>query len=114
MEPGTCRRLVWSAAQSRFAAPILPGMRLSDIAAIRQQDPLDVALDILLAEEGNAGVVLFMMDDAQVQDDFTPSPVMIGSDAGATAPYGVLGRSATSACLWNVPVFWARMCANAA
>ncbi|HEX9867460.1 MAG TPA: D-aminoacylase [Candidatus Tectomicrobia bacterium] len=69
------------------------GMRLSDIAAIRQQDPLDAALDILLAEEGNAGVVLFMMDDAQVQTILQHPRVMIGSDAGATAPYGVLGAS---------------------
>ena len=53
--------------------------------------PLDAALDILLAEEGNAGVVLFMMDEAQVQAILQHQRVMIGSDAGATAPYGVLG-----------------------
>jgi N-acyl-D-amino-acid deacylase len=67
------------------------GMRLSDVAALRQQDPLEAMLDILLAEEGNAGVVLFMMGDAQVQAILQHSRVMIGSDAGATAPYGVLG-----------------------
>jgi N-acyl-D-aspartate/D-glutamate deacylase len=66
---------------------------LSDVAALRQQDPLDAALDILLAEEGNAGVVLFMMDEAQVQAILQHPRVMIGSDAGATAPYGVLGAS---------------------
>jgi N-acyl-D-amino-acid deacylase len=68
------------------------GMRLSDVAALRQQDPLEAALDILLAEEGNAGVVLFMMGEAQVRMILQHSRVMIGSDAGATAPYGVLGR----------------------
>jgi N-acyl-D-amino-acid deacylase len=68
------------------------GMRLSDIAALRQQDPLEAALDLLLAEEGNAGVVLFMMGDGQVQTILQHSRVMIGSDAGATAPYGVLGQ----------------------
>jgi N-acyl-D-amino-acid deacylase len=68
------------------------GMRLSDIAALRGQDPLDAALDLLLAEEGNAGVVLFMMGEAQVQTILRHSRVMIGSDAGATAPYGALGR----------------------
>src|SRR5262245_28939706 len=68
------------------------GMRLSDVAALRHQEPLEAALDILLAEEGNAGVVLFMMGDAQVQTILQHSRVMIGSDAGATAPYGVLGR----------------------
>jgi N-acyl-D-aspartate/D-glutamate deacylase len=67
-------------------------MRLSDIAALRQQDPLESALDILLTEEGNAGVVLFMMGDVQVQMILQRSRVMIGSDAGATAPYGVLGQ----------------------
>jgi N-acyl-D-amino-acid deacylase len=69
------------------------GMRLSDVAALRQQEPLEAALDILLAEEGNAGVVLFMMGEAQVRMILQRSRVMIGSDAGATAPYGVLGRS---------------------
>ena len=68
------------------------GMRLSDIAALRRQDPLEAALDILLAEEGNAGVVLFMMGDVQVQTILQHPRVMIGSDAGATAPYGVLGQ----------------------
>jgi N-acyl-D-amino-acid deacylase len=68
------------------------GMRLSDIAPLRQQDPLEAGLDILLAEEGNAGVVLFMMGDVQVQTILQHRRVMIGSDAGATAPYGVLGQ----------------------
>jgi N-acyl-D-amino-acid deacylase len=68
------------------------GMRLSDIAALRRQDPLAAALDILLAEEGNAGVVLFMMGDMQVQTILQHHRVMFGSDAGATAPYGVLGQ----------------------
>jgi N-acyl-D-aspartate/D-glutamate deacylase len=67
------------------------GLRLSDVAALRQQDPLETALDLLLVEEGNVGVVLFMMGDAQVEMILQHSRVMIGSDAGATAPYGVLG-----------------------
>jgi N-acyl-D-amino-acid deacylase len=69
------------------------GMRLCDVAALRQQDPLEAVLDLLLAEEGNAGVILFMMGDVQVQTILQHSRVMIGSDAGATAPYGVLGQS---------------------
>jgi N-acyl-D-amino-acid deacylase len=69
------------------------GMRLGEIAALRRQDPLEAALDILLAEEGNAGVVLFMMGDVQVQTILQHRRVMIGSDAGATAPYGVLGQA---------------------
>ncbi|MBI3330431.1 MAG: D-aminoacylase [Nitrospinae bacterium] len=68
------------------------GLRLEEVAALRQQDPLDAALDLLLAEEGDAGVVLFMMGDTQVQTILQHPRVMIGSDAGATAPYGVLGQ----------------------
>ncbi|HEX2276584.1 MAG TPA: D-aminoacylase [Candidatus Tectomicrobia bacterium] len=68
------------------------GLRLSHVAALRQQEPLEATLDILLAEEGNASVVLFMMDEAQVRRILRQGRVMIGSDAGATAPYGVLGR----------------------
>ena len=68
------------------------GRSLGDIAALRQQDPLEAALDILLAEEGNAGVVLFMMGEVQVQAILQHRRVMIGSDAGATAPYGVLAQ----------------------
>ncbi len=69
------------------------GLRLSEIAALRRQDPLDAALDLLLAEEGNAGVVLFMMGEAQVQTILQHPRVMIGSDAGASAPYGALAQS---------------------
>jgi N-acyl-D-amino-acid deacylase len=68
------------------------GRSLGDIAALRQQDPLEAALDILLAEEGNAGVVLFMMGEVQVQAILQHRRVMIGSDAGAAAPYGVLAQ----------------------
>jgi N-acyl-D-amino-acid deacylase len=68
------------------------GMRFSDVAAHRQQHPLEAALDLLLVEEGNASVVLFMMGDAQVEAILRHSRVMIGSDAGATAPYGALGE----------------------
>jgi N-acyl-D-amino-acid deacylase len=69
------------------------GMRFSDVAILRQQHPLEAALDLLLVEEGNASVVLFMMGDAQIEAILRHSRVMIGSDAGATAPYGVLGQS---------------------
>jgi N-acyl-D-amino-acid deacylase len=69
------------------------GMRLSDIADLRRQHPVEAALDILLGEEGNAGVVLFMMGEAQVQAILQHHGVMIGSDAGATAPYGALGQA---------------------
>jgi N-acyl-D-amino-acid deacylase len=84
----------WSGVQISRASNqhTYQGMRLTEIAALRQQDPLDAALDILLAEEGNAGVVLFMMEEAQVQTILRHPRVMIGSDAGATAPYGALGR----------------------
>ena len=68
------------------------GLRLPEVARLRQQDPLDAALDLLLAEEGNAGVVLFMMGETQVRTILQHQGVMLGSDAGATAPYGVLGQ----------------------
>jgi len=68
------------------------GKRLSEIAAAEQHDPLDAALDLLLAEEGNAGVVLFMMGEDSVRTILQHPRVMFGSDAGATAPYGVLGQ----------------------
>jgi N-acyl-D-amino-acid deacylase len=68
------------------------GLFLDELAARHGQHPLDVALDLLLAEEGNAGVVLFMMDEAQVRAILQHERVMIGSDAGATAPYGILGQ----------------------
>jgi N-acyl-D-amino-acid deacylase len=68
------------------------GLRLSEVAARQGQDPLDAALDLLVAEDGNVGVVLFMMDEAQVRAILRHERVMIGSDAGATAPYGLLGQ----------------------
>jgi N-acyl-D-amino-acid deacylase len=68
------------------------GVRLNDVAALRQQDPLDAALDLFVAEEGNVGVVLFMMNEASVRAILQHARVMIGSDAGATAPYGMLGQ----------------------
>jgi N-acyl-D-aspartate/D-glutamate deacylase len=84
----------WSGIQISRAPlhPSYQGLCLHELAARQGQDPLDVALDLLLAEDGNAGVVLFMMDEAQVRAILQHPRVMIGSDAGATAPYGILSQ----------------------
>jgi N-acyl-D-amino-acid deacylase len=67
------------------------GRRLSEIAAAQGVDPLEAALDLIVAEEGKASMVLFQLDEADVRRALAHPRVMIGSDGSALAPYGELG-----------------------
>ncbi len=69
------------------------GKSISQIAEIREaEDPRDVVIDLLLEEDGNAGMVLFMMCEEDVADVVKYPYAAIGSDASAISPEGPTGR----------------------
>jgi N-acyl-D-amino-acid deacylase len=68
------------------------GASLADIGRELAKDPLDAALDLILQEKGEVGMIRFAMDEEDVKMVIGHRLSMIGSDGSALAPYGVLGK----------------------
>ncbi|MCR4430242.1 MAG: D-aminoacylase [Tepidanaerobacteraceae bacterium] len=68
------------------------GASLADIGRQLGKDPLDAALDLILEEKGEVGMIRFAMDEADVKMVLSHRLSMIGSDGSALAPYGMLGK----------------------
>jgi N-acyl-D-amino-acid deacylase len=65
------------------AAPRHPDFVGKSIAAIAQltaQDPFDIYFDLVVAEQMEAGIVIFMMDDEDIERILKDPGTMIGSD----------------------------------
>jgi N-acyl-D-aspartate/D-glutamate deacylase len=62
------------------------GKRLAEIAAMRNQDWVDAAMDLLAAEGQRIGTIYFMMDEANVKLQLRQPWVMVGTDAGGLDP----------------------------
>lgn len=71
--------------------PEAEGKRLADLAQEWGQAPLDVAMDLVLAERGKVYMILFQLDEADLRMALADPHVMIGSDGSALCPSGELG-----------------------
>jgi N-acyl-D-amino-acid deacylase len=71
--------------------PEAEGRRLSELAAAWRVDPFEVVADLLAADDGQAHVVMFQLDERDLQGALTHPRVMVGSDGSSLAPYGELG-----------------------
>jgi N-acyl-D-amino-acid deacylase len=72
--------------------PDAQGRRIAEIAAARGEDPLDAAIELIVAEQGKGYMILFQLDEADLRRALVHPHVMIGSDGSALAPYGPLGE----------------------
>ncbi len=64
------------------------GRRMTDVAAARGLDPLDAAMELIVAEGGKGHMILFQLDERDVRRVLVHPRVMIGSDGYALAPTG--------------------------
>jgi N-acyl-D-amino-acid deacylase len=72
-----------ASAESRAAE----GRRISELASAARADPLDYALDLLLADRGATVMVIFLMDESDVRTALSAPFAAIGSDLlGVTSP----------------------------
>ncbi|MCI0549135.1 MAG: D-aminoacylase [Candidatus Rokubacteria bacterium] len=72
------------------ARPDAEGRRIDEIARARGLDPLDTAIDIIVAEQGKGYMILFQLDEADVRRALVHPHIMIGSDGSALAASGEL------------------------
>jgi N-acyl-D-aspartate/D-glutamate deacylase len=70
--------------------PDAQGRRIAEIAAARQEDPLDAAIELIVSEQGKGYMILFQLDEADLRRALTHPHVMVGSDGSALAAEGPL------------------------
>jgi N-acyl-D-amino-acid deacylase len=70
----------------------LEGKTLAEIAEMRRVEPVEVLFDLLLEEDGRAGMLHFIMDDSDVEHVLKHPLSVVGSDGSSLRPDGPLGR----------------------
>jgi N-acyl-D-amino-acid deacylase len=69
------------------------GMTLEEIGRQMNKDPKDAAMDIAIADRGNTGQVISIMDEADVRAAVSSPMVTFGSDSSAQAEDGPLSKT---------------------
>jgi N-acyl-D-amino-acid deacylase len=84
-------RIYVTTVQSETNRP-LEGKTLAEIAAARNVEPVEVLFDLLLEENGRAGMLHFIMDEGDVEHVIRHPLSVIGSDGSSLRPDGPLGQ----------------------
>lgn len=74
--------------------PLL-GKRLSQVAALWHEDPIDALCDLLIRDHAGTEVAVFAMSEPDVELALKQLWVSIDNDAGGTSPDGLLGQQHT-------------------
>ncbi len=69
----------------------LQGKRLSEVATLWHEDPIDALCDLLIKDQAFTMVAVFGMDDADIAFGLKQPWVSIDNDSQGTSPEGVLG-----------------------
>lgn len=69
------------------------GMTLEEIGRALNKDPKDAAMDIAIADRGNSGIVIAIMEERDVQTAVSNPMVTFGSDSEAQAEDGPLSKT---------------------
>ncbi len=73
----------------------LTGKTLGEVARIRNQDPVETIMDLVLEDRSRVGTVYFMMSEENIRKQIRLPWVSFGSDAGSMTPEGVFLKSST-------------------
>ncbi|HEY1588624.1 MAG TPA: amidohydrolase family protein, partial [Rhodanobacter sp.] len=68
------------------------GKRLSEIASLWNEDPIDALCDLLIKDKAYTSVAVFGMDEADVTLALRQPWVSIDNDSQGTSPQGLLGQ----------------------
>jgi dihydroorotase/N-acyl-D-amino-acid deacylase len=77
------------------------GRSLAEIARTEGTDPVDLLMDLVIADRGNAGKISFTMSEADIRTALRHPLVSIGSDAGASAIDGVFATRRSHPRAWG-------------
>ncbi|MBX3276912.1 MAG: D-aminoacylase [Acidobacteria bacterium] len=91
---GSPERVLLVAFNSNSLKP-LTGKTLGEAARMRNQDPVETIMDLVLEDQSRVGAVYFMMSEENLKKQIRLPWVSFGSDAGSMAPEGVFLESST-------------------
>jgi len=69
------------------------GLSVAEIARRRNSNPVDMAIELMLEEDGEVSIVHFVIDENDVKTVMAHPAVLVGSDATARATTGPLSES---------------------
>jgi N-acyl-D-amino-acid deacylase len=92
--PGSPERILLTGFRSEALKP-LTGKTLAEVARMRNQDPTETAMDLILEDRSRVGTVYFMMSEENIKKQFRQPWVSLGSDAASMAAEGVFLKSST-------------------
>lgn len=91
---GSPERVLLVSFNSNSLKP-LTGKTLGEAARLRNQDPVETIMDLVLEDQSRVGAVYFMMSEENLKKQIRLPWVSFGSDAGSMAPEGVFLESST-------------------
>jgi dihydroorotase/N-acyl-D-amino-acid deacylase len=71
------------------------GKSLADVARMRHEDPIELLFNLVIAERGRTGSILFIMDEGDVRLALQQWWTSFDTDAGGVAPDGPFGQDGT-------------------
>jgi N-acyl-D-amino-acid deacylase len=73
----------------------LTGKTLAEAARLRNEDPVEAIMNLVLEDQSRVGTVYFMMSEDNIRKQIRLPWVSFGSDAASMAPEGVFLKSST-------------------
>jgi N-acyl-D-amino-acid deacylase len=73
----------------------LTGKTLAEVAKMRQKDPVETIMDLIVEDRSRVGTVYFLMSEENIKKELRQPWVSLGSDAASMAPEGVFLKSST-------------------
>jgi N-acyl-D-amino-acid deacylase len=77
------------------------GKTIAEIARAQMKDPLDVLMDLVIADHANVGRVTFSMSEEDVRAALAHPLVSMGTDSGARAEDGIYSREKSHPRAWG-------------
>ena len=77
------------------------GRTVAEIARDEKKDPLDMLMDLVIADHANVGRVTFSMSDDDVRTALAHPLVSMGTDSGARAEDGIYSREKSHPRAWG-------------
>jgi dihydroorotase/N-acyl-D-amino-acid deacylase len=77
------------------------GKTVAEIARTEKKDPLDVLMDLVIADRANVGRVTFSMSEDDVRTALAHPLVSMGTDSGARAEDGIYSREKSHPRAWG-------------
>jgi N-acyl-D-amino-acid deacylase len=77
------------------------GKTIADIAAAEKKDPLDVLMDLVIADNANVGRVTFSMSEEDVKSALAHPLVSMCTDSGARAEDGIYSKEKSHPRAWG-------------